>query len=45
MNKHAGLIHFLMENKNDIWVAPIIEIAGLIKKYQQTRLLNLQENE
>lgn len=31
---HSQLLHFLKQNEKDIWIAPMIEVAEYIKKYQ-----------
>jgi len=31
---HSQLLHFLQKNEKDIWVAPMIEVAEYIRKYQ-----------
>ena len=31
---HSRLLHFLKQNQKDIWIAPMIEVAEFIKKYQ-----------
>jgi peptidoglycan-N-acetylglucosamine deacetylase len=31
---HSQLLHFLKQNKKNIWIAPMIEVAEYIKKYQ-----------
>lgn len=31
---HSQLLHFLKQNQKDIWVAPMIDVAEYIKKYQ-----------
>ena len=33
---HSQLIHYLHQNKRDIWVAPMIDIARYVKDYQTT---------
>lgn len=34
---HAQLLHFLKQNEKDIWIAPMIEIAEHVKKYQSLK--------
>jgi peptidoglycan/xylan/chitin deacetylase (PgdA/CDA1 family) len=34
LDAHRQLLNFLKENKKDIWIAPMIEVAEYIKKYQ-----------
>jgi peptidoglycan-N-acetylglucosamine deacetylase len=34
MRAHSQLLHYLKQNQNNIWVAPMIEVAEFIKKYQ-----------
>lgn len=34
LSAHSQLLHFLKQNENDIWVAPMIEVAEYIKNYQ-----------
>ncbi|MDP4189880.1 MAG: chitooligosaccharide deacetylase, partial [Bacteroidota bacterium] len=31
---HSQLIHYLKQHKNEIWVAPMVEVAKYIKKNQ-----------
>jgi hypothetical protein len=35
LEAHSKLLHFLKENEKDIWVAPLIDIAGYIKQYRR----------
>jgi hypothetical protein len=34
---HSGLLHFLKQNQNDIWIAPMIEVAEHINTWQAKR--------
>ncbi|HEY0244448.1 MAG TPA: polysaccharide deacetylase family protein [Mucilaginibacter sp.] len=34
LNEHSKLLHFLKENEKDIWIAPMVDVAGHIKDYQ-----------
>ncbi len=34
LGAHSGLLRFLKQNEKDIWVAPMIDVAKFIKKYQ-----------
>ena len=34
---HSQLLHFLKQNKKDIWIAPMIDVAEYIKKYQSPK--------
>lgn len=36
LNAHRELLHFLKQNEKDIWVAPLAEVAGWVKEYNQT---------
>jgi hypothetical protein len=31
------LLHFLKQNENNIWVAPMIDVSKYIKQYQQKK--------
>ena len=31
---HSKLLHYLKQNEKDIWIAPMVEVAEYIKKYQ-----------
>ncbi len=33
-NAHSKLLHFLKQNEKNIWVAPMVDVAETIKKYQ-----------
>ena len=33
-NEHSKLLHLLKENEKNIWVAPMVDVAEAIKKYQ-----------
>jgi peptidoglycan-N-acetylglucosamine deacetylase len=35
LEAHSALLHFLQQNEKDIWIAPMIDVAKYIKKYQQ----------
>jgi peptidoglycan/xylan/chitin deacetylase (PgdA/CDA1 family) len=35
LHDHSRLLHFLKENEKDIWVAPLVEIAGFVKEHRQ----------
>lgn len=37
LKEHSKLLHFLKKNKKDIWVAPFIEVAEYVKKYQSNK--------
>lgn len=39
LNKHNTLVHYLKDNEKDIWVAPLVEIAELIRRYQKSSRL------
>ena len=32
---HSKLLHFLKKNENDIWIAPLVDIAEYVKKNKQ----------
>ncbi len=34
LKDHSKLVHFLAEHQNDIWVAPMVDVAEHIKEYQ-----------
>ncbi len=34
LKDHSKLVHFLAEHQNDIWVAPMVDVAQHIKEYQ-----------
>ncbi|MEJ2545657.1 MAG: polysaccharide deacetylase family protein [Calditrichaceae bacterium] len=34
LNAHAQLLQYLKQNENDIWIAPLVEIAEFIKEYK-----------
>jgi sialate O-acetylesterase len=34
LREHSELLHFIKENEKDIWVAPMVEVAGYIKGHQ-----------
>ena len=34
LNAHSQLLHFLKNNEKDVWVAPMIEVAEHVKKFQ-----------
>lgn len=34
LDAHSKLLHFLKQNKKNIWIAPMIEVAEYIEKYQ-----------
>jgi len=34
LEAHSRLLHFLKQNEKDIWIAPMVEVAGYIKEYQ-----------
>ena len=35
LEAHSALLHFLQQQENEIWIAPMIDVAKYIKKYQQ----------
>ena len=35
LEAHSQLLHFLQQNDNTIWIAPMIEVAKFIRQYQQ----------
>ena len=35
LSAHSQLLHFLKQNQQDIWVAPMLDVAKYIKNYQQ----------
>ena len=37
LEAHSKLLHFLIQNEKDIWVAPLVEIAKYIKEYKQRK--------
>jgi peptidoglycan-N-acetylglucosamine deacetylase len=37
LKEHSKLLHFLKENKKDIWVAPLVEIAEYVKNNQKEK--------
>jgi len=34
LDGHSKLLHYLKQNQKDIWIAPMIDVAEYIKKYQ-----------
>jgi sialate O-acetylesterase len=34
LKEHSQLLHFIKQNEKDIWVAPMVEVAEHIRKYQ-----------
>jgi sialate O-acetylesterase len=34
LDAHSQLLHFLKQNEENIWIAPMIDVAKFIKKYQ-----------
>jgi len=34
LEAHSKLLHYLKQNQKDIWIAPMIDVAAVIKKYQ-----------
>jgi len=34
LEAHSKLLHYLKQNQKDIWIAPMIDVAEAIKKYQ-----------
>ena len=34
---HSQFLHYLKENQKDLWIAPMIEVAGYIKNYQSQK--------
>jgi len=41
LTAHSQLLHFLKQNQNDIWVAPLVEVAEFIKSNQaQHKVMN-----
>jgi len=34
LEAHSKLLHYLKQNQKDVWIAPMIEVAEFIKKYQ-----------
>lgn len=36
LSAHSQLLHYLQQNKKDIWIAPMIDIAEYIKNYQSS---------
>ena len=37
LQAHSQFLHFLKQNEKDIWIAPMIEVAEYIKKWQTSR--------
>jgi len=35
LEAHSQLLHFLQQNENNIWIAPMIDVAKFIRQYQQ----------
>ena len=35
LTEHSKLLHFLKQNEKNIWIAPMVEVAEHIKKYQE----------
>jgi sialate O-acetylesterase len=35
LDAHSKLLHYLKENEEDIWIAPMVDIAGYIKEHNQ----------
>lgn len=40
LKEHSQLLHFIKQNEKDIWVAPMVEVAEHIKKYQAANHIN-----
>ncbi len=34
---HSQFLHYLKQNQKDLWIAPMIEVAGYIKNYQSQK--------
>jgi peptidoglycan/xylan/chitin deacetylase (PgdA/CDA1 family) len=37
LEAHSALLHFLQQNENNIWIAPLIDVAKYIPEYQQKK--------
>jgi peptidoglycan/xylan/chitin deacetylase (PgdA/CDA1 family) len=37
LDAHSQLLHFLQQNKKNIWIAPMIDVAKYIQQYQQKK--------
>jgi sialate O-acetylesterase len=37
LDAHSQLLHFLQQNQNNVWVAPLIDVAKYIKQSQQKK--------
>jgi peptidoglycan/xylan/chitin deacetylase (PgdA/CDA1 family) len=37
LTEHSRFLHLLKQNEKDLWIAPMIEVAEYIKKYQSTK--------
>ncbi len=37
LDAHSQLLHFLQQNENNIWIAPMIDVAKYIQQYQQKK--------
>jgi|WetSurMetagenome_2_1015567.scaffolds.fasta_scaffold242037_1 peptidoglycan-N-acetylglucosamine deacetylase len=40
IKEHSKLIHFLKDNENNIWIAPLTDISAFIKNYQIANNIN-----
>lgn len=36
LNAHSKLLHYLKDNENNIWIAPMVQVAEYIKKNQES---------
>jgi peptidoglycan/xylan/chitin deacetylase (PgdA/CDA1 family) len=37
LDAHSQLLHFLQQHENNIWIAPMIDVAKFIQQYQQKK--------
>ncbi len=35
LNEHSQLLHFLKDHEREIWIAPMVEVAEYVRKYQE----------
>ena len=40
LKEHSQLLHFIKQNEKDIWVAPMVDVAEHIRKYQAANQTN-----
>jgi hypothetical protein len=37
LHAHRQLLQYLRQNKHNIWIAPMIDVANYVKAYQKTK--------